>query len=175
MNFNPKLEEKLKSAVLKYLKRGRPDYDIPHTLACVYWMKKLLKHETGNQKILVTAIYLHDIGYVNKLKKGYGHQDNKLVKQNHMVHGEKIAKAILAEIGGYDKKEIKKIAHLVRIHDELNKINTLEDQLVFEADSLSLIDVERAKPNFDRKNYYLIGRHSMFFIIFTIGMSILIS
>lgn len=153
MNFDVKLEQKLKSAVLKYLEKGRPNWDVPHTLAAVHWIKELLKHEIGDPKILITTIYLHDIGYANKLKKGYGFQDNQLVRPDHMVHGEILAKKILKKIGGYTEDEIKKIAHLVKIHDELDKIDTPEVQLVFEADSIASIDVERVKPNFDKKNY----------------------
>ena len=50
------------------------------------------------------------------------------------------------------RNEIKKITHLVRIHDELDKIKTHEEQLVFEADTFGQIDVERNPPNFDKKS-----------------------
>lgn len=153
MEFDAEAEQKLKIAVSDYLKKGRTDWDFLHSLACVYWMKELLKHEAGSLKLLITAAYLHDIGYSGKFKAHYSFQDNEAVKHDHMVHGKVLAEKMLRELGNYTENEIKRIAHLVRIHDELDKIRTQEAQLLFEADSLASIDVERVKPTFDKKNY----------------------
>ncbi len=75
MSLDAKTEEKLKSEVLRYLEMGKPEWYIPHTLASVFWMRKLIESEGGDERILVTTMYLHDIGYYALLKKGYGFDD----------------------------------------------------------------------------------------------------
>jgi len=159
MKFNTQLEQKLKSVVLKYLEKGRPGWDIPHTLASVYWMKQLLKYEKGDPKTLLSVMYLHDIGY----SLGVGNKDvfdkkpnfKKQMdsKENHMTLGARYAKKILTELADFTGSEIKKIVYLVRNHDYVENIKTLDQQLVFEADSLGQIDRERAKPTFSLADY----------------------
>jgi HD superfamily phosphodiesterase len=61
MKLDKETEGKLKAEALKYLEKGKPGWDIPHTLASVYWMKRLIEKEGGDERILVTAMYLHDI------------------------------------------------------------------------------------------------------------------
>jgi len=148
------LENKLKKEVKKYLEFGRKGWDYPHTLACVYWMKQLLKTEKGNSKILVSSIYLHDIGYSGLFEKSNSDNPDEVtnMKKEHMKRSFKISKKILGEIKGYSKKEIEKICYLVKIHDEVDKIKTKEAQLVFEADSLGQIDTKRAPPTYSKKN-----------------------
>ena len=71
------LEPEVKSIALKILEQGRGDWDVPHTLAVVYWMKKLIKKEGGDPKILVTAAYFHDIGYIDLIDwTNYDHKKN---------------------------------------------------------------------------------------------------
>ena len=152
MKFDVELEERVKSAALNFLERGKAGWDVPHTLACVHWMKELLKYEKGNPKILIPAIYLHDVGYP-KLTEDYGLVDYKEATANHMIIGEKIARSILRETPEFDGKEIREITHLIRIHDDLDEIKTHNEQLIFEADSLGQIDVDRVKPTFSREDY----------------------
>lgn len=152
MGLSKKLENQIKSESKKYLKNGRPDFDIPHTLCAVYWMKQLLKTEKGDKKILITTMYLHDIGYSNLFKKNHGFNDVKKVKSLHMKRGALFSKKILKNLS-FKESEIKKISHLVRIHDELEKISTSDEVLVMEADSLSALDRKRVPSNFNKKDY----------------------
>ena len=174
MAFNKKLEEKIKSVALQYLKKCRPGWDILHTFASVYWMKQLLKHEKADPKILIPAIYLHDIGSADMFKKRKSNFKNQMeLKAEHMKRGATLTEKILKNIKEFSPTEIKKIVHLVRIHDELEKIITKNEQLVFEADCLGQIDQDRVKPTFSKSDYLKFLNHfktfpldSIFFLEF---------
>ncbi len=155
MDLNAGLEEKLKNEAIKYLDKARPNWDIPHTMATVYWMKKLLVYEEGDPKILISTMYLHDIGGANILnKKNLSFESQEQLKQKQMDNGIKLSKIILSEIREYSTEEIEKIVYLVGTHDNLDKITSSPDgQLVFEADSLGQINVDRVTPTFSKKDY----------------------
>lgn len=152
------LEAKIKKEVLKILEKGRPGWDVPHTLACVHWMKELIKKEGGNPRILIPAIYMHDIGYPDTVLK-FNPKKNVDMKIEHMKKGAALAKKILNSIGGFKDSEIEEIFSIISIHDAIylfRKGATKHEQLVFEADSLGQIDVSRVKPTFskaDRKKF----------------------
>jgi len=151
MRLASDIEEKLKSKALKYLAKSRPEWDIPHTLASVNWIKKLIEAEGGNEKILVSAMYLHDIGYAF-LKKGETVKQTMSVKTEHMSFGGREAKKILSKLD-YSSDEIEKIVHLVETHDKLDKLNSVEEIMIMEADSLAQIDIDRVKPNYTKNEY----------------------
>jgi len=157
MELDSKIEEKLKINVLRYLEGGRPGWDVPHTLACVYWMKELLKYEAGNARILIPAIYFHDIGYIELMEenRNLDLKKNMDMKEEHMKRGAIIARKILDEVGSFTEEEIERIAYLVSIHDSFEKIaesDDIEAQLVYEADGLGQIDRERVKPTYSKED-----------------------
>lgn len=138
--------KQLKKEVLNILRNGRPNWDIPHTLTSVYYMKKLLKHEIGDKKILISTMYLHDIGY-SWVRMDLNKRDNVIKsKVDHMKNGVIFGRQILDKLD-YTDDEKKQILHLISIHDNLNDFFDSNKQLVFEADSLSQIDIRRAKSN----------------------------
>ncbi len=152
MKLSLELEKKLREAALKQLEKGRTGWDIPHTLNSVEWMKKLIKHEGGNEKILITTMYLHDTGYPN-IKKGYNFGTVKKHKAMHAEKGTKIAEEVLKKFKEFSSEEIKIITNLIKHHDDLEGLDTHERQLVFEADNLSKLDVENVTPTFNKENY----------------------
>lgn len=153
MKLNKEIEEKLKSEAIKQLKNGRPDWDIPHTLLSVGWMRKLIEKEGGNERILITAMYLHDIG-CPRLQKGYDFDDMIKSKKNHAEIGAVEAKKILRNIGVFSDNETSEICKLIKGHYEKDNIDTFRQQLVIEADGLAKIDWERITPNFDKENCF---------------------
>jgi hypothetical protein len=157
MKLDKETEEKLKSEVLKYLEKGKPDWGIPHTLASVYWIRKLIEKEGGNEKILVTVMYLHDVGYP-VFRKGYSFDEVMQAKAEHIVRGIKIARDILTKLR-YSSSEINEIIHLIEIHDTLDKICSKNEILVMEADSLAQIDTDRVKPTLDKTNHLKFLKH----------------
>lgn len=150
MKLNAETENRIKAEAIKHLKKGKPDWDIPHTLDSVNWMRKLIEKEGGNERILVTAMYLHDIGYP-KMKKGYNFNDLIRSKKLHAETGAEKAEKIVRKLG-YSEPEIKEIVVLVRSHYNKENIDTPNKQLVIEADGLAKIDWGNVKPNFDKKN-----------------------
>ncbi|MEA1926339.1 MAG: hypothetical protein U9M90_03845 [Patescibacteria group bacterium] len=153
MELDYEVENKIKVKALEYMKKSRPGWNVPHLHAAVFYMKKLIDIEGGNSKILLPAIYLHDIGYAGLLSNGYTFNDNQKVKKEHMIIGANMSKEILNEINVFSESEVNQICMLISIHDDLEKIKGHDIQLVFEADSLAQIDVDKVKPNFDEENY----------------------
>lgn len=152
MKLDKKLEEKIKKEVIQILEKGgRPDWDIPHTLDSANWMKKLVKKEGGNEKILVTAMYFHDTGYPN-LRKGYNMTEVFAAKKFHAIEGEKNVKQNLKIIGGFSNQEIQKIAYLVRMHDKHRNLRSKDRKMVMDSDGLAQINWDAIPPNLDREN-----------------------
>ena len=150
MKLDKETEEKLKAEAIKHLEKGKAGWDLPHTLACVYWMRKLIEKEGGNERILVTAMYLHDIGYP-EMGVDRGYEDMLRGKKVHEKIGARESEKILRKIG-FSEDEIKKIVYLVRYHDSFEKLDTHDKQLIVEADSLAAIDWERVTPTFSRED-----------------------
>jgi len=148
--LDKEIEEKIKAEAIKQLENGKPGWDIPHTLIAVDWLRKLIEKEGGDEKILLTAIYLHDIGY-NKLKRCYNYEDVKKTKETHEEIGAEFAEKILKNLDEYYSDEIEEIVNLVKYHDYIDDINSFNRQLIMEADSLSAIDWERVKPSFNKE------------------------
>ncbi len=152
-----KLFKQLEGEVLGILINGRPNWDIPHTLASVYYMKQLLKNEKADlaplkgyakasRKILISTMYLHDVGYSDILGDLNNHRIVVGVKKDHMKSGIIIAGPILEKLD-YSKNEIRQILDLIGCHDDLDDLGDDDKQLVFEADSLGQIDIDRARSN----------------------------
>ncbi len=139
--MSEELEEKVFVEAKKYLDKGRANWDLNHTLAAVYWMKKLLEVEDGDTKILVTAMYLHDVGYSN-LSKNWDYSVMSNFKELHMERGMEIAKNILDDLDFLDSEK-EEIIRLIGIHDKLSELSSFNELLVMEADSLAQIDLER--------------------------------
>jgi len=155
MKFDPKAEEQLKEIVLKILEHGRPNWDIPHTLAAVHWMKELLKKESGDERILIPAMYLHDIGYSQVDATFTDFKSTVSASADHMRNGVIIAEPIL-KLLNFSEEETKEILLLVEVHDKVELITTPNEILIFEADSLAQMDTDRAVSNFneeDRKKF----------------------
>jgi hypothetical protein len=151
MKLSKKIEEQIKVETLKLLAIGKPDWDIPHTLCAVSWMRKLIQAEGGNEKILIPVMYFHDTGY-EELRKGYNYDDSIAAKPKHAEIGALNAKKFLPKLKYFAPKEIERIAYLISNHDKHNDITEPDRQLVFEADGLAQIDWYNCSPNFDKKN-----------------------
>jgi hypothetical protein len=152
VELDPDLEEKIRNAVVEELAKGRPNWDVPHTLDSVEWMKKLVGAEGGDEKVLVTAMYFHDTGYPI-LESGYSHDDAMQAKKSHAQRGSEFAQKSLREVGQFSDQEIQRICYLVENHDRHDDIETLERQLVFEADGLAQINVDKCPPSFGKEEF----------------------
>ena len=143
----------MKSKVIPYLEKGRPNWDAPHTLETVDWIKRLLKTEGGNRKILISTMYLHDIGWYNLFDDEDCNYDKvKSKRDEHMKQGAKLSREILNELH-YSPDEIDRIAHIVSIHDNLKKIESPYEFLVMEADVLGQLSAPQKNTGFSRDDY----------------------
>ena len=156
MKLNREVEKLLREKVVSILE-GRSEWVLQHTLRVVYWVKILIREEGGDERILIPAAYLHDIGYV---AAGEGKRETMAevysVKRTHMRLGAKICREILSELNYYfSEEEIEKICSYVGKHDlpELEgvEIDDHNFQLLIEADSLGAIDPS-LKPTFPRED-----------------------
>ncbi|MBU0906591.1 MAG: HD domain-containing protein [Nanoarchaeota archaeon] len=145
------LEEKIKARVVELLKKGRPNWDLPHTLATVYWMKKLIEVEGGDEKILVSTMYLHDIGYSGLFGKVAGYDDVNSAWEKHQEIGALKAREILADLP-FSSEEVEEIVHLVGVHDKIDLLKTKNEIMVMEADTLGQLDRERVVSTFSMED-----------------------
>jgi len=151
MKLDEKIEAKIKQQVLKLLKIGRTGWDTRHTLCAVKWIKKLIKLEGGDERILIPAIFFHDTGY-KKLRRGYAHVECLAAKPDHARLAAENAKKFLSKLNYFSKKEINRIAYLIKNHDKHANIKESDRQLLFEADGFAQIDWYNCKPNYDKVN-----------------------
>lgn len=130
----------LRSKAMAYLEKGRPNWDAPHTEETVRWMEELIENEGGNRRVLVSTMWLHDIGYSGLFDGQPASFDNVMgdVRSNHMRQGADLARKILTELG-YPLNEIDRISQLVSIHDTLEKLESPYEILVMEADTLGML------------------------------------
>jgi hypothetical protein len=145
-----KIEKKLILFVKKIF--SSDEWDFLHTLSCVHCMKKIISSVGGNARILIPAMYLHDIGYAGSLQKKYSLDDRLGAKLHHMERGIIKAKGILEELH-FAENEVNKILHLISVHDKLDELKTRDEFLVAEADSLGAIDPEVPQNNFGEDEY----------------------
>lgn len=152
MKLSTAAEKKLKDRVIAILENGRPKWDVAHTLLAVGYMRKLIRAEGGDETTLISAMYLHDIGYIGLIKEGYKLNEVMDSKALHMEVGARQAKQLLKELE-YPAKVIEKIVHLVKMHDKVAELTTKEELLVMEADTLAALNTRRIKPTFNREDY----------------------
>lgn len=157
------LEDQLREMVKPYLERGRPG-DYEHTLRAVEYGKQLLKHEDGNEDIVIPALYLHDIGWSQVDYKDFinarsvDQRDDAVSVDLHMENGAVLAKALLEKLG-CNGEMARTIVSIIAVHDRREKISAMENPsaiLVLEADWL-----DRYGPESVRRFKAMFGETAM--------------
>ncbi len=146
VSVNSELE--LSKIASSYLTKGRPDWDLPHTLETVNWMNKLVDAEGGNRHILLSTMWLHDIGYsglFDGITCNYDSINN--AKEFHMKRGAELSKSILTKLN-YQENEIERISQLVGIHDKAEQLESPYEIMVMEADTLGQLSQSQIKSSF---------------------------
>lgn len=135
-------EKRLVQTIEPLYKNGR-DGDWDHVLRMVNICKTLLKHENGDEDIVLPTAYLHDIGWTAVDFSDFNKATPK-VKANsssftrHMEQGAVIAGKILMNFD-YNQNKIKEIQSIIQAHDlpeTIFKMNNISATLVVEADRL---------------------------------------
>ena len=151
------LKSALESYALGFLRQGRQEWDEPHTRAVVYYAEEIARKEGLDTLVLVSAAWLHDIGYFGMFKEGESEQYEQVMdrKKAHMEVGAKMAEDFLKrpEIQSfYTPEQRDRVVHLVSVHDKIEELREIDEIALMEADTLGAIDTERVKPTFDKEN-----------------------
>jgi HD domain len=111
-----------------------------HTRIAYSFALKLLEAERGDEKIVIPAVLLHDVGWKAvpeelQLKAfGPGQYDLE-INRIHEVEGAKIARELLQQ-AGYDPALADQIAEIILGHDSRQEAISHNDALVKDSDKL---------------------------------------
>ncbi|MCL4374419.1 hypothetical protein M1523_01005 [Patescibacteria group bacterium] len=148
-------ERLIADAILPQLYLGRSRFDHDHTVAVVYWIKWLIKKISLGQiykRILITAAYAHDWGYAGLFREKEGESLDKITQKKalHMRRGaRKIGHFLRTRCSSYfTADQIRRIVHLVAVHDNIEALATEDEIILMEADTLGMLDSARVKPTF---------------------------
>ncbi len=151
-----KIEKFLINEIFPDLERGRANFDKPHTVAVVYWLKQILKRNSElnlDETVLLIAAYAHDWGYADLFAKGQKlkYDDVKNAKVTHMeVGAEKVNELLKNEVfSSLTDKQKARCIHLVRVHDKLDNLKDSDELVLMEADTLGGLDISRVEPTFN--------------------------
>jgi HD domain len=111
-----------------------------HTRIAYSFALKLLESEGGDEKIVIPAVLLHDVGWKavpEELQlKAFGPGNYNLeINRIHEVEGAKIAGELLQQ-AGYDPALVNQIAEIILGHDSRQEAISHNDALVKDSDKL---------------------------------------
>jgi HD superfamily phosphodiesterase len=117
--------------------------DLLHTRVAHQYAVYLLEKEAGDKKIVEPAVILHDVGWSRlkpeEIKIAFGANAKgeraKQLNRIHEVEGTRIAREILTKLN-YDRSSTDEIARIIEKHDSGKNPQTIEEQLVKDADRL---------------------------------------
>ncbi len=146
-----------------------------HTKIALHYALELLKHEKGDEGIVIPAILLHDVGWKALPKHlqltafGPNPSNPKLVKV-HELEGAKIARSILKGLN-YSPKKGKEICRIVQGHDSRKRPISRSDRIVKDADKLwrysrkgMAIDLHRFQIPYQKYLIFLEGNLDQWFL-----------
>lgn len=141
----------------QFLSQGRKDWDEPHTRSVVYYARKIATAEGADVLVAASAAWLHDIGYFGLFEgdSSKQHAEIKARKEQHMIRGAQMSQELFARPEMQRRvstQQAERIVHLVKVHDEVEKLSALDEVIMMEADTLGAIDVTRVRPTFNYAN-----------------------
>jgi HD superfamily phosphodiesterase len=128
-----------------------------HILRVLYNMFKIQKVEGGDLRVLIPAVFLHDIGQA---------EDDSNGQTEHAMLSAKRAPEILAQIG-YNKEEVAKICETIELHSTRftsKKEMTLEGKVIFDADKMDAVGLSlilRYAKNFYWQGHRQLAQHTI--------------
>jgi len=149
---------RIRKLVRPYLSTRHNDV---HTTISTQFAYRLLSAEGGQERIVIPAILMHDIGWskvpeVLQIKAFGPKATMPELMHRHESEGVKIAAEILDELN-YDAGETAQILQIIGGHDTRKKAISLDDQIVKDADKLwrysrkgFQIDVERFGESYEQ-------------------------
>jgi HD superfamily phosphodiesterase len=125
--------------------------DWNHALKVVKWVK-ILGSNRADISLIITAAYLHDIGWSGVIKKGLRDLDNILKFESKANDNTpKYVKKVLEKLS-VDENEIKIIIRLIKAAD--NHTSQLNDEeILVDADNLSKLCLSHLKEKYKPDSY----------------------
>lgn len=160
--ISPELWQAVESYAEELLVQGRPNFDLPHTRAVVHWAYVLgvahnvevtqsdREDDLVDLPVLLTAAWLHDIGYFGQFEQVASLSEVTDKKALHMLVGAQMARQFLENHATkwLNADQIDQVVLLVSMHDALDKIETILVTLLMEADTIGMMDVDRVQPTY---------------------------
>ena len=143
-------EEKIKSTIKPYMKKARSG-DWEHTLRVVEWVK-ILGKKRKDLNILITAAYIHDIGWSGIAPKGKLDLDEMLKLE---LLANKNSKKLVLEVLNklkFSEKDINTVQRLVSAVDK-HKAKKDDEGIILDADSLNKLCIEHLEQKYQPKSY----------------------
>lgn len=128
------LRERIALEMKKYF--GTDFKRVHHAVKVAKYAEQILRMEGGNPLVVTGAAYLHDIG-IHEAERKYGNPSGHYQE----VEGPAIAKEILEKLN-VQKKLIDEICDIIGHHHSPKEEETLNFQILYEADSLVNIEEE---------------------------------
>lgn len=143
-------EKKLDKVIKPYLDKCRAS-DYNHSLRVVKWVKKLCSKKE-NLRLLITAAYLHDIGWTNIMPEGKVDLDEMLkleFKANQNT--ESLVKKVLYKIK-FNKDDVITVLGLIKSADN-HESETDEEAIIVDADNLSKLCLDHLEEKYTPESY----------------------
>ena len=138
-------EGKLRSTVQPHILKCR-DGDWNHSLRVVSWVKKLGKNR-DDLRLIITAAYLHDVGWKNVLPKGRITLEKlRAYEAEANNNSEESVTTILRELK-YSINEISTVNRLIKSADSRNP-NTVDEKIITDSDNLSKLSIKHLEEKY---------------------------
>jgi len=131
--------EKIWNLALPYQDKRDDD---EHAETVLHFALELLKHEKGDESVIIPAAILHDIGWSPLPKKErmfifgkVSHRDKIKMQKKHEEIGTKMAREILEKVN-YDSKLINEILEIISQHDTRQGFISKNEGIMRDADKL---------------------------------------
>jgi HD superfamily phosphodiesterase len=147
MNFD---EQKLIQVAQPYFKTARAG-DWEHALRVVYWVKELAGN-SADSYLLITAAYIHDIGWSGIAPHGKIDLEEMLkLEDKANANSSPLIIKVLTELE-FNEEEIQIVNRLVAAADK-HQSDTDDEAIIVDADSLSKLCVEHLSEKYQRESF----------------------
>ena len=143
-------EDKLITIAKPYLDNCR-DGDWNHALRVVKWVK-VLGEGRADLDLLITAAYIHDIGWTNILPKGKV-EFQKMLKYESQAdeNTSKFVKEVLGKME-FSEEDVQTVIRLIKAADKHDSEKD-DESIIVDADSLSKLCVEHVQEKYMLESY----------------------
>lgn len=148
----------LEQSIFPDLKKGRTNWDLPHTKSVVSWVEKIITQsypKYPEPQVLIISAYAHDWGYSQIFSHPNPSLDQILaVKKQHAIYSAQKVRILLKDdiFTFLNSSQKRRICHLVTIHDNLSKLTELDELILMEADTLGSLETHQHFSTFDDKS-----------------------